>query len=58
MPKNNDPMQPWNNPMEKDNPFAPHNGYDKDNPFKPWNNPFGSKRDLTEEEKRKYGIKS
>jgi hypothetical protein len=36
-PLNDDPFQPWNDPMERDNPFAPHNGFDGDNPFKPWN---------------------
>jgi hypothetical protein len=30
-PKNKDPLAPWNNPLYKDNPLAPHNG---DNPLK------------------------
>jgi len=55
--KNNDPFMPWNDPMKKDDPFAPHNGFDKDDPFKPWNDPFGQISDLTREEKREYGIR-
>lgn len=55
-PKNDDPFQPWNSPMEKDNPFAPHNGFDGDNPFKPWNNPFGNSSQLTDRERRDYNL--
>lgn len=55
-PLNTDPTQPWNNPMEKDNPFAPHNGFDGDNPLKPWNNPCGKKEDLTDRERRDYHL--
>jgi hypothetical protein len=57
-PINDDPFQPWNNPMYEDHPFAPHNHpMHGDNPFKPWNLPFGRKEDLTNEEKRRYGIR-
>lgn len=56
-PLNDDPFQVWNNPMYKDNPFAPHNGFDGDNPFKPWNNPFGKEDDLSERERRDYGLR-
>ena len=55
MPENNDPFQPWNNSMHADNPFAPHNGFDKDNPFKPWNQPFGKVEQLSCEDQEKYG---
>ncbi len=58
MPINDDPFQPWNNPMERDNPFAPHNSYEKDNPFKPWNTPLGRSSDLTDDERRAYGLPS
>lgn len=54
MAKNNDPFQPWNDPMYKNDPFAPHNGFDKDNPFKPWNSPFGRKEDLDGHERSYY----
>ena len=55
-PLNDDPFQPWNNPMHQDNPFAPHNGFDADNPFKPWNSPFGKEKDLSDKERRGYGL--
>lgn len=57
MPYNNDPFQPWNNPMHKDDPFAAHNGFDSDNPFKPWNNTFGKSEDLNDREAESYGIR-
>lgn len=50
------PFAPWNNPIYKDNPLAPHNGIDADNPLKPWNNPLGKKEDLTDREAERYGI--
>lgn len=55
-PLNNDPFQPWNNPMNEDDPFAPHNGFDSDNPFKPWNNPLGNSDQLTDQEREGYGL--
>ena len=40
--KNDNPFEPWNNPMHSDNPFAPwNNPMKKDDPFACWNNPFG-----------------
>jgi hypothetical protein len=54
-PKNTDPFRVWNNPMH-DGPFAPHNGFDADNPFKPWNEPFGTEDDLTNDERKAYGL--
>jgi len=54
--QNDDPFRIWNNPMERDNPFAPHNGIDRDDPFKPWNDPFGSEKDLTKKERRDYHL--
>ena len=57
MPTNDDPFQPWNNPMHRDNPFAAHNDpMYADDPFKPWNDPFGKSEDLTDEEAKTYGI--
>jgi hypothetical protein len=56
MPKNNDPFRVWNDPSYSDDPFAAHNGFDSDNPFKPWNNPFGKEEDLTDDERRSYGL--
>jgi hypothetical protein len=53
---NDDPFQPWNDPMRKNDPFAPHNGHDSDNPFKPWNNPLGRESDLDDNERRDYGL--
>ena len=55
-PINDNPFEPWNNPMDRDNPFAPHNGIDADDPFKPWNNPMGSAKDLSDEERRRYNL--
>jgi len=56
--KNTDPFAPWNNPMHKHDPFAPHNNpMDRDNPFKPWNNPMGSDKDLTDDERKAYGLR-
>jgi hypothetical protein len=56
--KNNDPFAPWNNPMYEDSPFAPHNNpMYKDDPFKPWNEPFGNENDLTDQERRAYGLR-
>lgn len=54
MHRNNDPFAPWNHPMTKDDPFAPHNGFDRDHPFKPWNEPFGGYDDLDDDEKNYY----
>lgn len=57
MPRNDDPMRPWNNPMYEDDPFAPHNDpMEKDNPFKPWNNPLGHEDQLSDRERRAYGL--
>lgn len=55
--KNDDPFRIWNDPFNKDDPFAPHNGFDADDPFKPWNSPFGKEDDLTNEERRAYGLR-
>ena len=55
-PLNDDPFQPQNDPIHKDNPFAPHNGFDSDNHFKPWNDPFGDKNGLTDRERSDYGL--
>jgi len=54
--QNDDPFRVWNG-IRKDDPFAPHNGVDADNPFKPWNDPFGKEDDLTDSERRAYGLK-
>ena len=55
---NTDPTQPWNYPEYKDDTFAPHNDpMYSDDPTKPWNKPWGKKEDLTDSEKRKYGIR-
>lgn len=54
--KNEDPFAVWNNPMKKDDPFAPHNGFNKDSPFAPWNSTFTDYSRLSEAEKRYYGI--
>jgi hypothetical protein len=56
MIRNDDPFMPWNDPT-KDDAFAPHNGIDSDNPFKPWNDPFGKISDLSDSERRAYGIR-
>jgi hypothetical protein len=56
MPRNSDPFAPWNDPMYKNDPFAPHNEpHQKDDPTKPWNDPSGSERDLSRQEKERYG---
>ena len=57
-PKNDDPFAPWNNPMYSNDPFAPHNDpmYSND-PFKPWNDPFGSEKDLSCDERKRYGLR-
>lgn len=55
-PLNTDPFATWNGPLNQDNPFAPHNGFDGDNPFKPWNEPFGSEEDLNDQERKDYGL--
>ena len=55
--KNDNPFRVWNSDWFKDDPFAPHNGVDKDDPFKAWNDPLGDEDDLTESEKRYYGIR-
>ena len=42
MVTNDNPFEPWNNPV-KDSPFAPWNDpIKKDDPFACWNNPFGN----------------
>lgn len=57
--RNNDPFQPWNDQMYKDDPFAPHNDLmRKDDPFEPWNDIFGTKEDLSNRDKRYYGIRT
>jgi hypothetical protein len=53
--ENDDPFRVWNG-IRKDDPFAPHNGFDADDPFKPWNSPFGKEDDLTDSERRAYGL--
>jgi len=56
--RNNDPFAPWNNIMRRGDPFAPHNDpMHRDDPFKPWNNPMGSEKDLTESERKAYGLR-
>jgi hypothetical protein len=55
--ENDNPFRVWNNPFHKDDPFAPHNGFDGDNPFKPWNSVFGKEDDLTPRERRDYGLR-
>lgn len=55
-PENDNPFEVWNG-IDRDNPFAAHNGFDHDNPFKPWNDPFGSSDDLTDTERKTYGLK-
>lgn len=57
MSRNNDPFQPWNDPIRKNDPFMPHNDpcY-RDDPTKPWNSPFGNESELNDDERRKYGI--
>ena len=55
-PENDDLFRIWNDPFHKDDPFAPHNGFDGDNPFKPWNSPFGKEEDLTARERKEYGL--
>lgn len=58
MPRNTDPFAPWNNPMYKNDPFAAHNNpMYKDDPFKPWNEVFGSENDLSNEERKSYGLR-
>jgi hypothetical protein len=55
---NTDPFAAWNDPMRKDDPFMPHNNpMRRDNPFEPWNNPCTSNKDLSEEDKKAYGIR-
>jgi len=55
--KNDDPFRVWNDPMH-DDPFAPHNDpMYKDDPSKPWNDPFGKEDDLTDRERRAYGLR-
>lgn len=57
MYKNDNPLEPWNNPMYKDDPRCPHNNpMYKDDPFKPWNEPSGNTNDLSRDERRSYGI--
>ncbi len=57
--KNTDPLAPWNSPVYKNNPLAPHNRpLTKDNILKPWNKVIWSKSDLTNEEKKFYGIRN
>ncbi len=55
---NDDPFQPWNDPMYDDDPFAPHNDpMRKDDLSEPCNDPFGKKEDLSNRDKRSYGIR-
>lgn len=57
MHRNDDPFAPWNNPMYSDDPRAPHNNpMYADDPFKPWNSPLGSSNDLSDSERRAYGM--
>ena len=57
-PMNDDPFQPWNDPVFQDDPDAAHNHpMYGDDPFKPWNDPFGKAEDLTDEEALTYGIR-
>lgn len=42
MPTNDDPFEPWNDPLKKDDPLAPWNDpMKKDDPWACWNDPFG-----------------
>lgn len=44
---------------KKNNPLAPHNNpIRRDNPFEPWNMPTGSERDLSNNDKKAYGLRS
>lgn len=55
-PLNDDPWRVWNSSEYQDDPDAPHNGIDGDDPLKPWNDIAGSEDDLTDEERRGYGL--
>ena len=56
-PKNKDPFAAWNDPINKNSHFAPHNNsIEKTSPFKPWNQPFGKNEDLNAEERKAYGL--
>ena len=57
MPKNTDPFMPWNDRFFKDDRFAPHNDpMRRDDPYEPWNDPWGTELDLSEEDRRYYGL--
>lgn len=44
-PENDNPFEPWNNPIKSDSPFAPwNNPMKRDDPFACWNSPFGRGR--------------
>lgn len=56
-PLNNDPSQPWNDPMYLEDPFAPHNDtFREDDPSEPWNDPAGTADDLSCDDRRAYGL--
>jgi hypothetical protein len=56
--KNNDPFNIWNDPMMEDDPFMPHNNpMRKDDLFEPWNDPLSSNDDLSDRDKKVYGLR-
>jgi len=57
MSKNKDPFAPWNDPMYEDDPLAPHNDPMRaDDPFEPWNKPWGDANELSNRDRRSYGL--
>jgi hypothetical protein len=56
--KYTDPFAPWNNPAYRNDPFAPHNDPSRrDSPFEAWNSPIGSEQDLSDDDRRFYGLR-
>lgn len=55
MPKNTDPLQPWNDPIFKDDRLAPHNDpLRRDDLLEAWNDPIGTAEDLSDADKDYY----
>jgi hypothetical protein len=53
--RNNDPIQPWNDPGYKYDPEAPWNDpVRRNDPCEPWNDPGGTEEDLNPEDRKKY----
>jgi len=45
----------WNDPMHRDDPFAPWNDpVHRDDPFAPWNEPMSDKRDYEKWERQNH----